>query len=76
MALITMFLLVAVVFVLLLAVFISAANLFRGHFLNFVAALLSAAALAFFVKTLVKKSGRQYVNNPALPINASNKKSI
>jgi len=76
MAMLTMFLLVADVLVLLLAVFIAAANLFRGRFVNFLAALLSAAALAYFTMTLVKKSGRHYVNNPVLPINASNKKNM
>jgi len=72
----TMIMFISVVVVLLLAFIVSLVTLCRGQFMTFLAALLSALALAFYAKTLIKNNGRQLVNNPVLPITASNKKSM
>jgi len=72
----TMIMFISVVVVLILAVIVSLVNLGRGQFVTFLAALLSALALAFYAKTLIKNNGRQLVNNPVLPITASTKKSM
>ena len=61
------------------AVLVALAMLRRGHALLAVAALLCALALALYVRTLVRRCGRELVNNPVLPLNgtaAESKKDI
>jgi len=70
----TMIMFLSVVVVLLLAVIVSLVTLCRGQFVTFFCAILSALALAFYAKTLIKNNGRQLVNNPVLPITASSSK--
>jgi len=72
----TMAMFLAVVLVLLLSIIVALVALFRGQYMTFIAAIVSALALALYAKTLVKNNGRQLVNNPVLPITASNKKSM
>jgi len=72
---VTMAMFIFDVLVLLLAVIVGLVGLFRGQFFNVTAAVLSAAALAYFTMTMVKKRGRTFVNNPVLPVASSHKKS-
>lgn len=68
----------AAVVLVLAAVLVALAMLRRGHVLLAVAALLCAAALALYVRALVRRSGRELVNNPVLPLNgvAESKKNL
>lgn len=43
----------------------------HGRVVPALVALLVVAALAFFVRTLVRRSGRELVNNPVLPLNSA-----